>query len=353
MTTLPDLSKSIRPLAIATVLACTVAGGLVGLALAQEGEGEEGEASDATAVEATPPAEVIACSECHPDVVAAWENGPHALAYADPIFQAGWEAQDFDTACLECHTTGFSRSTGDYSAEGVTCDACHGSTPEGHPPEPVDLNRTSQVCADCHLVTQAEFRASAHRAEEMVCTSCHYAHNNGLRLATEVEQCLDCHDHQLDDYAHASHIQADLTCRSCHGYVEPGQEVPPDGLAPTGHDFQENVTACLDCHQDIELVAVDDGGEDGEGFTSTGTHELVTGGQQAALRAAQLEAVLETVLLQRRNCLALRLVQGGVGGLFIGGLGVWFYTRRKNGNAGSGPANPLRKLFGRRKDGDS
>lgn len=331
MLTLPSLSRHVRPLIVAVVLVSTVTGALVGMALAQEdGEGETPtpEPSDE---ETSVPIEVKACAECHPDVAAAWEGGPHAMALEDPLFQQGWDEQDFDPGCLECHTTGYVRETGEYRAAGITCEECHGVTPEGHPPEPVDLNHAAVACTGCHRVTQAEFRASSHEDEGLVCTSCHYAHSNGLRLATEIDQCLDCHDHQLDDFAHASHIQADLTCRDCHGYVEPGLEIPPDGLGPTGHDFQENMTACLDCHQDIELVAAN-GETSDEGFTTSQTRASITGGQQAELRASQLEAVLQTLLLQQRNRMAVRTIQGGVGGLLLGGLGVWLFAQREQGS---------------------
>src|SRR5690606_24022575 len=52
-----------------------------------------------------------ACSECHLDVVSAWETGMHAQAYRDPIFQDAWQINGSDPACLACHTTGYNPRT--------------------------------------------------------------------------------------------------------------------------------------------------------------------------------------------------------------------------------------------------
>lgn len=325
--------------AVAIVLAGVLGSNMLLVARAQDGSagttptptpsGGEGTPVPVSTVEG-PSIPITQCTECHPDVVAAWKGGEHAKAYEDPLFQTGWEAQRFDPKCLECHTTGYNRASGEFHAEGVTCEQCHGTTPQEHPPAPVDLNRSSAVCADCHLVTHSELRASAHYAEGLTCTSCHYAHNNGLRLTTEVEQCLNCHENQLNDFAHASHVESNMTCRDCHGYVDPGAVTPVDGLGPTGHDFQANMSACMDCHEDIELVAVTDPNKPPDGFTSQQTRASIASGQETALRANQLEAVLQTVLLQQRNSVVMAVIEGLVGGLAIGGAVVWIIIRRRS-----------------------
>jgi hypothetical protein len=252
-----------------------------------------------------------------------------------------WDEQDFDSACLECHTTGYSPATGAYSTEGVSCTACHGEIPADHPASPVDVSIANEACADCHTVTFAEFRASLHEATGLACTSCHYAHTNGLRLEDEVTQCTNCHSHQLDDFAHASHVDAGLNCRHCHGYVEPGLGAPVDGLAPTGHDFQERVTACLDCHDDFTLSPVNgqiDADSD-EAFSPGQAGASFAGGEEAALQIAELETTVETLVLQNRNASAIRLMQGGVGGLVVGTVAVWLVTRRMKGLNGNNGGN--------------
>jgi len=42
-----------------------------------------------------------------------------------PDYIAGNEG--YRKACLKCHTTGYDETTGRYSEEGVTCEACHGA----------------------------------------------------------------------------------------------------------------------------------------------------------------------------------------------------------------------------------
>lgn len=348
MVNLYRLFKHIRPFMVAIVVLSAVAGGLVGLALADEAAApaepaaeeadapeapaaeapaEEADAPEAPAAEAPAqedegePTEADGCATCHAEVVEAWTGGPHAMAYQDELFQEKWAEQDNDPTCLECHTTGYVPATGEYAQEGVSCTACHGEASEGHPPAPVDTNRANETCQDCHTVTHAEYRVSKHSAIGMECTSCHYAHSNGLRMETEVQQCLNCHNHQLDDFAHASHIDAGLTCRDCHGYVRPDGEMPIDGQYPTGHDFAESLTACLDCHEDIQLEPLN-GEEVEHQFDSSEVGEIIAGGREAELRILELENIAETLEVQSRNCAGTRVLQGAAGGILIGGVVV-------------------------------
>ncbi len=326
--------RPIRMLSTAAVLACAVAGGLVGLALAGGGEEVSPAPSGNPPAQRGAPTSIQRCGECHADIVADWSAGPHALAFSDPIFQSAWESQIFSGICLECHTTGYSPATGLYKEEGVTCEACHGAVPSLHPTEPASIDEANTTCFRCHTVTHAEFRASLHEQSGLKCTSCHYSHTNGLRLRTEIDQCLNCHGYQLNDFAHASHIEIGLTCRQCHGYVRPGSYVSrADGQAPTGHDFRENVSACLDCHDDIRLSPVN-GEISEESFSSEETSAAILAGQQAALRVTELEAEVQTLEAERRNQVTMNIIQGSAGGLLVGGIAVWLLARRKgiNGN---------------------
>jgi hypothetical protein len=206
--------------------------------------------------------------------------------------------------------------------------ACHGEIPSDHPTTPVNLDKANTVCKDCHTVTFAEFRASLHYDKGLQCTSCHYAHQNGLRLGDQVSQCTNCHKNQLDDFAHASHVNAGLLCRKCHGYVDPNQEVPADGLVPTGHDFRESTHACLNCHQSIHLTA-SGGTGDGGSFSPGDTQQASLQGAQASLRISELEAAYKTLVLENRNASLVGVLQGGLGGLVIGGVVVGLYHRRR------------------------
>ena len=95
------------------------------------------------------------CAECHIDVVADWQDSIHATTYHSPAFQDAI-ADGVDSSCLDCHTTCYSPVTGEIGAEGVTCEACHGTTPKNHPEEPVPVLNGVDVCAECHLTTYHE-----------------------------------------------------------------------------------------------------------------------------------------------------------------------------------------------------
>lgn len=320
-------SKHTRPATVAVLFVFALAGSLVGLVAAQDQDTDDAPTGPLAQQHARSADELGDCASCHPDVVASWQGGPHDLAYSIEHFQQSWGALGNPGRCLECHTTGYSPVTGEFQTEGITCAACHGDAPDDHPPAPVDLNQANRVCSDCHTVTQAEFRASQHAEVGMNCTSCHYAHANGLRMGTELEQCLTCHGADLTGFvAHTTHIESGLSCRDCHGYVQPGFPIPDDGLVPTGHDFQERITACLDCHEDIRLEPVT-----GDVVTSADPLPPQLDGQRATLRVAQLEAAVQTLLLQNRTQATLNMLQGGAGGLLLGGAVAWLLMRRRSG----------------------
>nr|MBN1229233.1 tetrathionate reductase family octaheme c-type cytochrome [Anaerolineae bacterium] len=289
--------------------------------LTEEPTGEPPSAAPSNPIDQIP----STCVECHSAIVNDWVETPHAHAYSNNGFQESWGERNYDPDCLDCHTTGYSPALESYHAEGVACEACHGQVPEGHPAVAAGLNDAITACADCHTVSEAEFRASLHEVAGMTCTSCHYAHTNGLRFEDQVTQCLNCHSHQLDDFAHQSHVEAGLVCRDCHGYVNPDSYTQrPDGQKPTGHDFRVNVTSCLDCHQDIELVPsnVDDG------FSRTDTEESILLGTEEELLISELQAEVETLMHEDRNRTILNIIKGAAIGLVVGGIGVFICRNR-------------------------
>ncbi|CAG0942783.1 hypothetical protein BROC_02001 [Candidatus Brocadiaceae bacterium] len=86
-----------------------------------------------------------------------------------PDYIAGNEA--YRKKCLECHTTGYDKTTGRYSEEGVTCEACHGpgevfsyfmeigKAPEGQKIAKVGTFGTPyNVCGPCHHTRNHEMR---------------------------------------------------------------------------------------------------------------------------------------------------------------------------------------------------
>jgi len=86
-----------------------------------------------------------------------------------PDYIAGNEG--YRKTCLKCHTTGYDETTGKYSEEGVTCEACHGAgevfsyfmeigkAPEGQKIAKVGTFGTPyNVCGPCHHTRNHEMR---------------------------------------------------------------------------------------------------------------------------------------------------------------------------------------------------
>jgi len=75
-----------------------------------------------------------ACKSCHEEAFKAWQESKHAHAFR--ILEE--KHQDYNPACVGCHTTGFRRPTGFVNAKStpdlmnVQCEACHGPG-KGHP----------------------------------------------------------------------------------------------------------------------------------------------------------------------------------------------------------------------------
>lgn len=267
-----------------------------------------------------------ACSECHLDVVNAWEGGAHAGAYADPTFQAAWETQNQDPMCLQCHTTGFELRTGQYAHEGVTCEACHGLTPVNHPPEPLVVDPGLEVCAECHTTTYVEWQLSAHGEQQLACTTCHNPHPQTLRFDHANDLCLNCHNEEArDDFAHLVHVEQN--CTDCH-WFRPSEEdllahYVSGNLFPTGHTAEVQTQACVVCHG--ELVETGSGpGEITQGqLNLPSSHPLL----EAQVRIRELEAEVRTVRAQGENDSVLRLIQGLILGVAVGALVVAAVSR--------------------------
>lgn len=280
--------------------------------------------------EPTPTPVPQACAECHLDVVAAWETGMHAQAYVDPIFQDAWQQGGSDPACLVCHTTGYNPRTQTYAHEGVICEACHGQTPANHPDEPAMTSPGPDVCETCHATTVTEWEHSAHGEQQLACTSCHNPHPQQLLFENDsVALCLNCHnDEPRDDYAHLAH--PDQLCTDCHWHRAKTEDLlahyASGALFPTGHTAAVETVACVTCHAELAaeegtLVSLEDTVRD-MGLSGINRPLLA-----AQVRIRELEAEVDTVRAQGENTSVLRIIQGAVIGLAVGGLVVWLAIR--------------------------
>lgn len=256
------------------------------------------------------------CAECHLDIVESWSTSTHATAFSSADFQHAWDLQGEVGECLTCHTTGYSRRTETYEHEGVACEACHGETPDDHPPAAVAINPGVQVCEDCHTSTFSEWELSAHAEADMPCTTCHAPHTQALRADPPEQLCLTCHQDRPETYVHVTHEEQ--FCGDCHVYNNTEDELisvhaQTGEMPPTGHHNLVSPPACIDCHEQSSELALNN---------ETPLLEL-------DVEIEEARAELDTLKAQEDNAEVLRTAQGLVLGIVIGAF-VMFLV-----NAGS------------------
>ena len=95
------------------------------------------------------------CGPCHASQLAAWQQTPHAKAYAT----LAANDQQFNTNCLPCHVTGVTMDKANdalsvpENRRGVGCETCHGpGRRHGEDPEGTPLTRkpSPDLCQGCH-----------------------------------------------------------------------------------------------------------------------------------------------------------------------------------------------------------
>jgi predicted CXXCH cytochrome family protein len=273
------------------------------------------------------------CEECHLDIADHWSHSSHAHAFDDDVFQERWAGMGEPGECLVCHTTNYQQTTGDYTAEGVACEACHAGTPENHPPEPVPILADTEYCGVCHTTTLGEWRLTGHADAVVGCMDCHDPHSQKPLFEVSDDLCINCHEEDMGPYLEDLHIQKDIGCVDCHALVIPPEEVPEDGIVPTGHSFTITPATCVACHTDALHAGFSlPGYENGAG----GSGAPVEGGEGTSESPEQEETeVAPGVLAERlarelettRAALASRSMtfwfQGGVVGLALGGTTAW------------------------------
>jgi predicted CXXCH cytochrome family protein len=259
------------------------------------------------------------CAECHIDVVLAWQDGPHATTYSNPVFQAALVSAGPDATCLNCHATEYSAATRSFTYAAVSCRACHGETPAGHPEVPVSVPDGVTVCAECHTNTYQEWEAGGHGHAGIACTTCHNPHPQQLTFETTNALCLSCHEAgELSGFAHETHT--DLTCSDCHwhyGESIPEAHVITGELGYSGHDTVVQTISCTNCHAEEFVAPATDGGE-----MATVVDRLT---------AAEYDAQIMSVRAQGENAAAVQLMQGIIVGTAIGAVLVFLFFRLRPG----------------------
>jgi predicted CXXCH cytochrome family protein len=196
------------------------------------------------------------CEECHKDEYRLWSVSPHANASSSSHFLQDYADQGRPDYCLSCHASGYDSNTRTYDFEGVVCSSCHIAVTEGeHPPAPVHVADTPDICGRCHSGAHAptydEWLASEHKVANVDCGDCHTPHNNGLLLGDVNSTCGDCHQDALVDEIH---MGSDMTCVDCHM----NRRVSDDHnhVLSTGHTMNIDPGVCSECHGNTHLLSV-------------------------------------------------------------------------------------------------
>lgn len=156
----------------------------------------------------------ISCKKCHklltPRHVEYWSK--NKFKTWDKVIEArdykeGDEA--YQEKCEKCHTTGYDEKTGEYSEEGVTCEACHG------PGEMFAKYMSEGKLAEAAVVTHDVFSYK-------VCGRCHTPRRHAMREAMLV--AID--EREYKDWL-ASSFDLDLDLEA---------EEAPDGLNAAASD---------------------------------------------------------------------------------------------------------------------
>ncbi len=188
------------------------------------------------------------CLGCHEGLRDYWGNSAHATALEDPVFQEAWAEAGNDTACLQCHTTGYDAATGTYKQEGVTCLACHYPVVGNHPDRMMPTDVSARLCANCHLETFEEWEQSNHGEADLTCSNCHNPHTTALRNGSSEDLCQNCHGPQSDVYMTTTHAQNGMACVECH--LEIDDTPMGEGHGKRSHTFIVGNDTCQSCHND-------------------------------------------------------------------------------------------------------
>jgi len=204
------------------------------------------------------------CTGCHSDYKTSLMSGKHGNATSDPLFQQMWTDQGKPGACLVCHVTGYDPSTGTWTNDGVSCEACH-NAPAAHlsypTTNPASVDRSSDLCGRCHTGNRfnvADWQTSTHFQRGMTCIVCHDPHNAVLKTVPGQEAqgpsalCINCHKEVAMAFPYSKHAAKGVSCVDCHlrHVVIGSTSATNDVHAVPDHSFTASIDVCSSCHAD-------------------------------------------------------------------------------------------------------
>lgn len=279
------------------------------------------------------PLQARACQTCHTNVTESWSTSPHAHAFDDPVYQDRWHGMGEPGDCLLCHTTNYVATTGDYDAQGVSCEACHGKIDSQHPLTPASVRSDAEYCGTCHTTTLSEWRLTGHSHADIGCTDCHNPHSQQALFEDPDEMCMNCHKDSMGPYLEDMHVQKGIGCVDCHALVIPPAVPPEDGIVPTGHTFTITPATCVACHTDtlhagFSLPGYEHGAKAANGGVQEAASDQPAAAEQKTIKSPdehiqKLENQVQALQASSASRGMTVLFQGGVVGLVLGGSTAW------------------------------
>ena len=207
---------------------------------------------------ATTPEAGSTCRDCHWDIYINWEGSAHGKGLScgqchlasqqDNHARLGHGAQGGPQQCMSCHTTGYNPLTDTWEEDNVHCTACHNPVPPEHPDKPAPINRSEELCGNCHIQARFEWEASKHGQAGVTCVNCHNQHRTSLKAENNdvIAQCSTCHQDPTVGFADSVHAKQGLSCGDCHLATLEGPL--GEGSAKRNHGFEVELTTCVSCH---------------------------------------------------------------------------------------------------------
>lgn len=186
------------------------------------------------------------CQECHSDTHADWLESMHGQATNNRVFLMEWKKEGSPEECMTCHTTGFNPATGEWNADGITCDSCHGPAPANHPEEIMPTAGEAADCGTCHVDTHIQWQTSGHGQNDLTCINCHNPHTTDIKAADSQALCRTCHNQESHFYEMTAHAGEGLLCIDCHLRVSDASI--GEGHGKRIHTFGVDLRSCTQCH---------------------------------------------------------------------------------------------------------
>lgn len=194
--------------------------------------------------ETDPPVEE--CESCHSDTHADWAESMHGQATNNRAFLLEWKKQNSPQECLACHTTGFDPLTGEWEADGITCESCHGPAPSDHPESIMPTQGAAEDCGSCHVDTHVQWQVSEHGHNNLTCNNCHNPHTTEIKAADSQTLCRTCHNQESHFYEMTAHAEQGLLCTDCHLRLTDASA--GEGHGNRIHTFDVDLRSCTQCH---------------------------------------------------------------------------------------------------------